>query len=157
MNRDSQNELNELGLSEQERANFERLLGQFRETSRRKAEQPDVFWAAMWPRVAARIREPESHKGLGWLATMAAAAAMIVFVAVPSHSPQHPVKTGSKANPTVNATASNTSSATAATDDEALLRSVADTTNSEVPDALAPATVLTAEMDRGLSDGKIQR
>lgn len=155
MNRDKHDELNELNLSEQERANFERLLSEFKDTTRRKADRPDVFWASMWPRVAARIREPESHKGLGWLASVAAATAMIVFMAVPSHSPQHTVKVSSKGNAAVTATASNSANAT--TDDEALLRSVAETTNSEVPDALAPATVLTSEMDRGLAGGKIQR
>lgn len=156
MNRDKHDELNELNLSEQERANFERLLSEFKDTTKRKADRPDVFWASMWPRVAARIREPESHKGLGWLATIAAATAMIVFMAVPSHSPQHSVEVGSKSTPTANST-SHASANSAATDDEALLRSVAETTTSEVPDALAPATVLTSEMDRGLAGGKIQR
>ena len=98
----------------------------------------------MRTRVAARMRTSQSPKGLGWAATLAAVSAMVVFVAVPSHTPQNgtpaPVTTASKVAPI--------------TDDEALLRSIADTANSEVPDALAPATVLTSEMDRGLADGE---
>jgi hypothetical protein len=145
VNRDRNNELNELGLSEQERAKMERLLEEFRHTVDEQAEQPELFWASMRTRVAARMREPHSHKGLGWAATLAAVSAMVVFVAVPSHTPQH-------GNPTPIAKAAPTSAST--NDDEALLQSIADTTNSDVPDALAPATVLTSEMDRGLADGK---
>jgi hypothetical protein len=144
VNRDRNNELNELGLNEQERAGMERLLGEFRQSVDEQAKQPELFWASMRTRVAARMREPHSHKGLGWAATLAAVSAMVVFVAVPSHTPQH-------SNPApVTTTATNAST----NDDEALLRSIADTTNSDVPEALAPATVLTSEMDRGLADGK---
>jgi len=145
VNRDINNELNELGLNEQERAKMERLLGEFRQTANKQAEQPELFWASMRTRVAARSREPHSHKGLGWAATLAAVSAMVVFVAVPSHTPQH-------LNPTP--TAKVEPARTSTNDDEALLQSIADATNSDVPDALAPATVLTSEMDRGLADGK---
>jgi len=146
VNRDINNEMNELGLNEQERAKMERLLGEFRQSANKQAEQPELFWASMRTRVAARIREPHSHKGLGWAATLAAVGAMVVFVAVPSHTPQH--------NPTPTAKIQPANSS--ANDDEALLQSIAETTNSDVPNALAPATVLTSEMDRGLADGKNQ-
>ena len=123
---------------------MERLLAEFRQTSIEKAEKPELFWASMRTRVAARMRTSQTHKGLGWAATMAAVSAVVVFVAVPSHTPQHVTP----------AQVTTASKATQATDDEALLRSIAEVTNSEVPDALAPATVLTSEMDRGLADGK---
>ena len=124
---------------------MERLLGEFKRTANDQSEQPELFWASMRTRVAAHMREPRSHKGLGWAATLAAVSAMVVFVAVPSHTPQH-------ANPTPVATVQNIGVST--NDDEALLQSIADSTNSDVPYALAPATVLTSEMDRGLADGK---
>ena len=143
MNRDRFQELNELGLNEQERASMERMLGDFRQSAEKDSEKPELFWASMRTRIAAEIRKPQSHRGLGWAATLAAVGAMVVFVAVPSHTPQH--QTAS-----VTATTRVTPSAA---DDEALLRSVAEATDSEVPDALAPATVLTSEMDRGLTDG----
>jgi hypothetical protein len=145
VNRDINNELNELGLNEQERAKMERLLGEFQQTANKQAEQPELFWASMRTQVAARMREPRSHKGLGWAATLAAVSAMVVFVAVPSRTPQH-----GNVTPTTSTAKTNSST----NDDEALLRSIAETTNSDVPDALAPATVLTSEMDRGLADGK---
>jgi hypothetical protein len=147
VNRDRHDELNELNLNEQERVNMERLLGEFQAAANEKAEQPELFWDSMRTRVAARIREPHSHKGLGWMATLAAVGAMVVFVAMPSHTPPAPSVTPTAATGTVN---------TATTDDEALLRSIADSTSSEVPDALAPVTVLTSEMDRGLADVKNQ-
>lgn len=141
MNRDRFEELNEL--DPQERASLERMLGEFSESAAKEAEKPELFWASMRTRVAAEIRKPQSHRGLGWAATLAAVSAMVVFVAVPSHTPQH-------RTPVTNAA---TSSKPLANDDEALLRSVAEATDSEVPDALAPATVLTSEMDRGLTGG----
>ena len=144
MNRDKLNELNELGLNEQERASMERMLGEFRQSVQSESEKPELFWASMRTRVAAEIRKPQSHRGLGWAATLAAVSAMVVFVAVPSHTPQHV---------TSNTTTTATGSKAPASDDEALLRSVAEATDSEVPDALAPATVLTSEMDRGLTGG----
>jgi len=143
VNREKHNEINELGLNEQERATMERLLGEFRQTVNNEAEQPELFWASMRTRVAARMREHQSHRGLGWAATLAAVSAMVVFVAVPSHTPQ-PVSTA----PT------QTTANVSTSDDEALLYSIAATTNSDVPQALAPVKVLTSEMDRGLADGK---
>jgi hypothetical protein len=142
VNRDRNSELNELGLNEQERTKMERMLEEFRETATTNAEQPELFWASMRTRVAARVREPQSHRGLGWAATLAAVGAMVVFVSVPSHTPQI-------ANPTATPL-----TAKAQVSDEELLLSVAEKTNSDVPEALAPATVLTSEMDRGLADVK---
>jgi hypothetical protein len=142
VNRDKFEELNELELNQQERASMERMLGEFRQSVDKQAEKPELFWASMRTRVAAEIRKPQSHRGLGWAATLAAVGAMVVFVAVPSRTPQHQTPG-----------AATTTSKPSVTDDEALLRSVAEATDSEVPDALAPATVLTSEMDRGLTDG----
>jgi hypothetical protein len=143
VNRDKFEELNELGLNQQERASMERMLGEFRQSVDKQAEKPELFWASMRTRVAAEISNPQSHRGLGWAATLAAVGAMVVFVAVPSRTPQHQTP----------GAATTTTSKPSVTDDEALLRSVAEATDSEVPDALAPATVLTSEMDRGLTDG----
>ena len=142
MNRDKHYELNELGLTGSERDAMERMLTGFRESAHQQAQRPELFWDSMRTRVAAHIRTPQAHRGLGWAATLAAISAMVVFVAVPSHTPVR--------NPGSSTTAVST---TQPISDEALLRSVADTASSDVPDALAPATVLTSEMDRGLADG----
>jgi hypothetical protein len=90
------------------------------------------------------MREHQSHRGLGWAATVAAVSAMVVFVVVPSHKPQ----------PVVTAPTQITAANVSTNDDEALLSSIADTTSSDVPKALAPVKVLTSEMDRGLTGGK---
>jgi hypothetical protein len=148
VNRDKHDELNELGLNQHELEKMEQLLGEFRQASNAQATQPELFWTSMRTRVAARMRAPQSHKGLGWAATLAAVSAMVVFVAVPARH------VDVKVNPTTatNQHATTNTAKTLTNDDEALLRAVADTTSSDVPDALAPATILTSEMDRGLAD-----
>lgn len=140
MNHDEYSELNELNLSEQERAQMERLLGEFRQEATERAERPELFWAAQRSRIASRIRASHTQRGLGWAATVAAATAMVVFMTVPSHTPTKP---GPK-------TAVVTAARSQASDEE-LLRSVDETMNSDVPDALAPANLLAKEMDRGLN------
>ena len=140
MNRDFNNDLNELGLNDGERAKMERLLSEFRQESEKQAEKPDFFWAAQRTRIGASIRRPGVHKGLGWAATLAAVTTLVVFVAVPSQTPTHTPKNDPKV-----AAAHHTNA-----DDEALLESVNETTSSSVPDALAPADILASEMDRGL-------
>ena len=140
MNYGEHNELNELKLNERERANIERMLAEFRAEATEKAERPELFWAAQRTRIAARIRQSHTQRGLGWAATVAAATAIVVFMTVPSHSPTTP---GAK-TPVI--TAARTQAG-----DEELLRSVDETMTSDVPDALAPANLLATEMDRGLN------
>jgi hypothetical protein len=99
-----------------------------------------LFWSAQRTRIAARLSETHTQRGLGWAATVAAATAMVVFMTMPSHSPT------TQSNRPVNVATVHT-----AASDEELLRSVDETTSSDVPDALAPANILATEMDRRLS------
>lgn len=139
MNRDQDNELKDLGLSESERANMERMLAEFHREASERAERPELFWAAQRTRIAARIREAHTQRGLGWAATLAAVTAMVVFVSVPTKPPS--------VNPAPKTTVATKAPAT---DDETLLRSIDETTNSDVPDALAPTNILASEMNRGI-------
>ncbi len=125
---------------------MERMLAEFRQESNRKAERPEFFWNAQQTAIKAKLRARKNHKGLGLLATAAATAAMVVFVAMPSRPPaNNPQLPAQQAAGTQHAAAANI-------DDEALLESVNETTRSSVPDALAPANILASEMDRGLKD-----
>ncbi len=142
MNRDQHDELKDLGLTAGERDSMERMLTEFRQESNERAEKPELFWAAQRTRIAAKIREPHSQRGLGWLATVAAATALAVFVAVLAHTPTHTTQQAQQVTTTPQS-ANNV-------DDEALLEAVNQTNNSSVPDALAPANILASEMDRGL-------
>jgi hypothetical protein len=140
VNRGEHDEMNELKLNERERVEIERLIAGFRQEAKQQAERPEFFWTAQRTRIAARLRQARMGRGLGWAATVAAATAMVVFMTVPSHSPTtHAPRPGPTA--AVHTPAS----------DEELLRSVDETTSSNVPDALAPANLLATEMDRGLN------
>ncbi len=151
MNRDQHDELNELGLTPTERDAFERKLAEFQQESQQRGEQPDLFWAAQKTRVMANLRDRKKVRGMGLIATAVAATALIVFMAVPSrvHAP---------GNLTTQQASNHAPSNVAAqsVDDEELLQSIHDTTSSNVPDALAPATILASEMDRGLEGASKQ-
>lgn len=120
---------------------MERMLDGFRNESIEQAGKPEFFWASQRTRIAARLRQPETHRGLGWAATLAAVTALVVLMATPTT--HQTVAPRVQPEGQVATTQRNV-------DDEALLKQIEDTTNTSVPDALAPADILASEMDRGL-------
>ncbi len=136
MNSNFKDDFRELGIDSPEQEKLERFVTEFRDAAHSEATRDELFWAAQRARIRVSRNRPRVQH-LGTFATVAATIAVVVFTALPTHSP---LRVTTQPSPVV-----------AQVDDEALLQSVSDTTSSYVPQALEPATILASEVDRGTS------
>jgi hypothetical protein len=105
-----------------------RATSALRDSARAQAEQPEGFWIRQRSSAASRISE-RPDRPLVWAAVIAAAvlAATLIHEPRPAAPPKPPVDP-----------------------DQALLVSVERAVNRQVPQALAPATLITQEITRNL-------
>jgi len=105
-----------------------RATSALRDSARSQAEQPEGFWTRQRASAASRI-SGHSVSPLTWAAAIAAA----VLAATLVHEPRPVVPTSPPVDP-----------------DQALLVSVERAVNRQVPQALAPAALITQEITRNL-------
>lgn len=122
---------------------LENFLAKFRETARADSERSPFFWMAQRTRIRASLKPPQSittpvraFAALTWVVVLAVG---LLWLANSSQLPQ-------VANENVRTTAQ--------ISDEALMRSIEETTAKEIPEALAPVTVIASEVDRGLKSNQ---
>ena len=121
---------------------IKRSLSAWRESADKQAERPDWFWARQRARIESRMneRKPKRLPSLAWAgiaATLAVGAALMIPGDQPSQLPQQKPVTQASAAPQIS--------------DHELLQQLQETMNSEVPDALQPASTLAQEMEQAYS------
>lgn len=112
----------------QELDRMRRATSALRDSARAQAEQPEGFWTRQRSSAASRISRRRAHP-LTWAAAVAAAVLAATLIQEP--------------RPVVPATP-------APDPDQALLVSVEQAVNRQVPQALAPAALITQEITRNL-------
>ena len=112
----------------QELDRLRRVTSALRDSARAQAEQPESFWARQRSAAASRV-SGRSVRPLAW----AAAIAVAVLAATLLREPRPAAPPAPTVDP-----------------DQALLVSVEQAVNRQVPQALAPAALLTQEMSRNL-------
>ena len=117
-------------------------LNAWRESADRQAERPDWFWARQSARIHSRINPPVPKRmpRAAW-AGIAATIAVGVALMVPGDKSAVPDQ------PQTVTTAQSESQIS----DHELLQQLQETMNSEVPDALQPASTLAQEMEQAYS------
>ncbi len=114
-------------------------LQAFRADAAQKAGRPEWFWTAQRASIRERAALPRQARSLQW----ALGSTLALFAIGASLLMMGPVV------PNV-ATPTTVPNVQANTDDDELMRYVVEATSDTVPDALAPATLLAIEVDRGL-------
>ncbi|HXZ81391.1 MAG TPA: hypothetical protein VEG30_15790 [Terriglobales bacterium] len=111
-------------------------LAAFRDDSQQLAARDEFFWSAQRARIESQIaaRSSQGIPGLAW-SMVVGLIVLGVFLLKPAKPPAVPAPTYSQ-------------SIRSQDQDFALLVEVEHTVNSQVPDALAPATLLAYEMNR---------
>ena len=107
------------------------FISSFRQGVHEQAQRPNSFWTAQRVRIGERTLKPK-HGSLGWaigsvFATAAVAIALLLSGPATTNTP-----------------------VAQKVDDDLLMREVVEATEGTLPDALAPATLLANEVDRGL-------
>jgi len=133
--------------------NLDRELKAWRESANRQAERDDWFWARQRAQIVSRMQQPASRRvpTLAW-AGIAATVAVGVALMVPGDKPP-------QVRPTIAVVATNNLPESSQVSDHELMQQLQATMNSNVPDALQPASVLQQELDQAYSgkfDSKVK-
>jgi hypothetical protein len=114
-------------------AEFEALRGAlagFQAAQHAAAERGDFYWSRQRAGIAQRLQQQERSGVLRWAWASAAAVLALGFVLL-SHNPQPGLRVATAQDP-----------------DDVLLMQVEEALNSHAPEALAPASLITAERNR---------